>query len=340
MQILPSINVVPVRAHFKILLEKGVPQKVLENALGFLKAELDNDDLRIPYQNNIEMLKKGVQLIDPNMAIVLGTMASSETSGVLGQILKNCKSLGEITYQFIRFQNLNHSVSKFGTKIEGSYGMLTHSVKYPISDFDKRLLTELNLSSCLTNIRKLIDTELVPIEMRFSYEKPEYFAGYEQHFRSPLRFNQKEDAIVLDIKQTEKPVSGSHRYMKYILMEYAEELLGKLEAGKEFQDDVKQIVADLLPKGFVDIERISEKLNMSRWTLTRKLKEEGTTFKSLLRVLRKEFAISYLENQKLSTTEIAFLLGYSEASAFQRAFKNWTGENPFEYKQNRLKPFK
>jgi AraC-like DNA-binding protein len=210
--------------------------------------------------------------------------------------------------------------------------MLIHFVEYPISDYDKRLLTELNLAACLANVRKLIDTELVPQEMRFSYRKPEYISAYEQYFRSPLKFNQKEDAIVLDIKQAEKPIPGSHPYMKNILMEYAEGLLAKLETGEQFQDDVKRIIADLLPTGFVDIERVSEKLHMSRWTLTRKLRKEGTTFKNLLRVLRKEIATNYLENEKMSTTEIAFLLGYSEASAFQRAFKRWTGKNPYDYR--------
>ncbi len=170
--------------------------------------------------------------------------------------------------------------------------------------------------------------------MRFSHKKPEYVEVYKQHFRCPLKFNQKEDAIVLDRKLAEKSIPGSYPYMKNILMEYAEGLLAKLEAGKQFQDDVKRIIADLLPKGFVDIEQISEKLNMSRWTLTRQLKKEGTTFKELLSELRKEFAMNYLENKKLSATEIAFLLGYSEASAFQRAFKSWTGKNPNEYRKS------
>ena len=83
----------------------------------------------------------------------------------------------------------------------------------------------------------------------------------------------------------------------------------------------------------VDIDLISEKLQMSRWTLTRKLKEEGTTFKQLLRDSREKLAQSYLRRQTESITEIASLLGYSEPSAFQRAFKSWTGQTPLDYRQ-------
>jgi AraC-like DNA-binding protein len=64
------------------------------------------------------------------------------------------------------------------------------------------------------------------------------------------------------------------------------------------------------------------------------VKKEETTFKALLIGLRKEFAKNYLEKNKFSTIEIAFLLGYSEASAFQRAFKSWTEMNPSEYRQS------
>lgn len=122
--------------------------------------------------------------------------------------------------------------------------------------------------------------------------------------------------------------------MKSILVQYAQALAAELETGKNFKDEVKKIVGDLLPKGIGDIETVSAKLNMSRWTLTRKLKKEGTTFKKLMGDIRKEFAVAYLKNRRLSLTEIAFLLGYSEASAFQRAFKRWTGKNPHQYLQN------
>lgn len=114
---------------------------------------------------------------------------------------------------------------------------------------------------------------------------------------------------------------------------------GYLSSLKQFQDDVKSLIFDLLPKGNVSIERISRELAVSRWTLARKLRREKTTFKALLTAVRKELAIRYLETTQWSTNEIALLLGYSEASAFQRAFKAWTGKNPKAFRifsENRL----
>jgi AraC-like DNA-binding protein len=335
-QKLQRVHVELVRRHFNFLVEKGVPQNVIETALGFSKEELADDDIKIPIQNNIKMLKKGFGLIGPGMAIKMGATSSPEILGVLGQIMKNCKTLKEAAHQFVRFQNLYFGISRFNLKGEGNSSFIVQTLEYPISDDDKRLITEVNLSVCIASIRKLIGSEFVPQEMRFSHKKPEYIDAYKQHFRCPLKFSQKEDAIVIDRRLAEKTIPGSYPYMKNILTEHAQGLLENLSAGKQFQDDVKRITADLLPKGIVDIERISGELNMSRWTLTRKLKKEETTFKDLLTSLRKEYALNYLENTTLSIAEMAFLLGYSEASAFGRAFKSWTGKNPNEYRQGQL----
>ena len=332
----PCMHVEPVKRNFKFLLEKGVPKIEIEKALGFSEEELAHDEIKIPIQNHIKMLKKGSVFLGPGIAIEMGVMASPEIMGVLGQIMKNCQNLKEATHQFIRFQNLYFGVSRFKFKVEGNRGFIITSIDYPVSEYDKQLINEVNLAACVACVRKLIGTEFVPKEMRFSHKKPEYVELYKQHFRCSLKFNQQEDAIVIDRKLGEETIPESYPYLKNILLEYAEELLAKLAIGKQFQDEVKRVIADLLPKGLVDIERVSEKLNMSRWTLTRELKKEGTTFKDLLVVLRKEFAMNYLENKKLSTTEIAFLLGYSEASAFHRAFKSWTGKSPNEYRQSQL----
>lgn len=330
----PCMYVEPVRRHFDFLIDKGVPQEVIEKALGFSKKELANDNLKIPVHNTIKMLKQSFELIGRGTAITMGAMALPEIMGVLGHIMKNCRNFKEVGDQFIRFQNLYFAISKFRIKVRGNDSFIVTTVDRSICDDDKQLLNELNLSICVASIRKLLGADFVPKEMRFSHVKPEYVEVYKQHFRCPLKFNQKEDAIVIDSRLGEKTIPGSYPYLKNILLEHSEGLLAKLESGKQFQDDVKQIIADLLPKGQVNIEQISEKLNISRWTLTRKLKKEGTTFKGLLMALRKELAENYLTNKKLSTIEIAFLLGYSEASAFQRAFKGWTGRNPDEFRQS------
>jgi len=76
----------------------------------------------------------------------------------------------------------------------------------------------------------------------------------------------------------------------------------------------------------------AKKLNMSRHTLYRKLKKEGVSFQSLVEQVRREEAEVHLKDNKISISELAYLLGFSELSAFSRAFKRWTGESPAQYR--------
>lgn len=210
MQNPPYMHVEPVRRHFDFLIEKGVPQEVIEKALGFSKKELANDNLKIPVHNTIKMLKQSLELIGRGTAITMGAMASPEIMGVLGQIMKNCRNLKEAADQFIRFQNLYFAISKFKIEVRGSDSFIISSVGRSICDDDKRLLNEVNLSICVASIRKLLGADFVPKEMRFSHVKPKYVEIYEQHFQCPLKFNQKEDAIVIDSRLGEKAIPGSY----------------------------------------------------------------------------------------------------------------------------------
>jgi AraC-like DNA-binding protein len=247
--------------------------------------------------------------------------------------MENCSNLREASDQFIRFQNLCFGLTRFQKIIEGDYSVLTHSFTYPVSDYEHKLITEVNFSVCAAAMRNLIGKDITFHEVRFSHEEPDYSEFYRNHFRSTLKFNQAEDAIVMHRGLGAVAVPGSYSHLKDILSEYAENLLAAREEERTFKDKVKRIVSDLLPKGAADIENVSSKLCMSRWTLNRRLRKEGTRFQEILMELRREFATAYLDNRNLTIAEIAFLLGYSEQSAFFRAFKKWTGITPNQYRE-------
>jgi AraC-like DNA-binding protein len=88
----------------------------------------------------------------------------------------------------------------------------------------------------------------------------------------------------------------------------------------------------MLRDGDPKIARVAKKIAMSPRTLERRLKERGVFFKKLMDDTRRRFALSYLRDRKNSLTDVAFLLGYSELSAFNRAFKRWTGTTPLDFR--------
>jgi AraC-like DNA-binding protein len=97
-------------------------------------------------------------------------------------------------------------------------------------------------------------------------------------------------------------------------------------------DSVRRAIAGLMPEGEPKRERVARLLAMSPRTLERRLKQHGVKYKGLVNEMRRRFAFDYLKDRKRSSTEVAFLLGYSEVSALNRAFKRWTGSTPLEYR--------
>ncbi|GGY77991.1 hypothetical protein GCM10007071_26540 [Marinobacter zhanjiangensis] len=99
-----------------------------------------------------------------------------------------------------------------------------------------------------------------------------------------------------------------------------------------FSRQVRPLITRHLARGKVKVASVAAELNMSRYTLYKKLKEENLTFAGLLEDVRREQALKYLRDSNRSLSEVAELLGFSELSAFSRAFKRWMGKSPAEFR--------
>ena len=113
---------------------------------------------------------------------------------------------------------------------------------------------------------------------------------------------------------------------------YLEQVLAEIPQEDGVLVSVRRAVAESMREGDPNLARVAKKMAMSPRTLQRQLKEQGMEFKKLVDDTRQRFAQSYLRNRRNTLTEIAFLLGYSDVSAFNRAFKRWTGSTPLAYR--------
>jgi AraC-like DNA-binding protein len=123
-----------------------------------------------------------------------------------------------------------------------------------------------------------------------------------------------------------------------VVLRHAEALLAERPAAAETTaGSVRRILTRLLgdDEAGCSLAAVSTSLHMSERSLQRRLADEGVTFDALLDELRRELALRYLADEKVAIAEIAYLLGYSEPSAFHRAFKRWTGTTPAEARQQR-----
>lgn len=124
--------------------------------------------------------------------------------------------------------------------------------------------------------------------------------------------------------------------MYWQLIEQAEKYLKSLNTGDDIAAQLKRRLADLMARGEANADAACRALKLSRRTLQRRLKAQKTSFQRILKEVRADLAVRYLEDRRLKALEVAMLLGYSNFSSFTTAFKSWYDMPPLEYRQKRL----
>jgi AraC-like DNA-binding protein len=192
--------------------------------------------------------------------------------------------------------------------------------------------SEGDLSIVMAMCRANYGDKLVPERVTFSHAEPASTGEHYAYFRCPIEFGAPDNCIVLSKKAVDKRLPGSNPMMAQLNDQVMVKYMARLDEN-DIVSRVKAAIIDLLADGRLSDAKVAETLYMSNRTLQRKLQEQGTSFKKILTEVRRELALKYIKNEQMTLTELSFQLGFSEMSAFSRAFKNWTGQSPRDYRK-------
>lgn len=154
-------------------------------------------------------------------------------------------------------------------------------------------------------------------------------------FGCPVRHNSGRAALVCTPAGWQAPVPGADAALGRILEEHAALLVERIPANSDWLDDVEKAIAIALPDGAPSVADAARGLGLGARTLQRRLGSRGLTYKEVLDGVRERLARMHLTDTSLSLAEVAFLLGFSDQSAFTRAFKRWTGRTPASVRRSR-----
>ena len=192
---------------------------------------------------------------------------------------------------------------------------------------------EFMLGSMTSLARRLTGGAGNPLEIRFAHDAPPSLDHHRRFFRCPLRFGTTANAVSFDSAVLSLPAGGHDPERCRELERTAERRLSELRLAKGFSKDLIVAIHREIEGGEPTVERTAAVLGLHPKAMTRRLRSEGTSFSELLDDVRLRLACQYLNEPGARITEVAFRLGYSEKSAFNRAFKRWTGEAPERYRQ-------
>ena len=177
--------------------------------------------------------------------------------------------------------------------------------------------------------RLLTGLSLSPTKVRLAHRRTELPAEIKKVFGCEVSFGSAVDEVIYPRTAYSTATVNADSYLNSLLVRYCEEALSsrRVQSGA-WRLRVENAIVPLLPHGQAKIGEIAKTLGVSTRTLSRLLGSEGCTFSGILDAMRLDLAKSYLREQNLPNSEVAWLLGYAEVSAFDHACRRWTGKTP------------
>jgi AraC-like DNA-binding protein len=312
----------------------GVPR---EEALAHAQLTpeiLANPDARVPFKQHMAiwdliLARPGID----DLGVRLGRAFTIESLGALGYLMLQCATPRDLGRCMERFGSLLCDVF-IGRFFEEDGRAVLEQVLAP-RFVRLRHPAEWSMSSGLTMLRALTGRDIPVLDVCFQHPAPPDVSALTEHFGRTPRFGAPASRLVLPGETLDVPIVNANPRLHSYLEHHAQSLLKVLPGDDRLADRVQRKLTDMLRHGVPSQSGVARHFGMSERTLQRRLKEEGVVFQALLDQTRRELAELYLREPRLAVYEVAMLVGYSEPSAFYRAFRRWTGRTPEQYRAAR-----
>ena len=313
------------------------PDRVLANGKTSV-AELRASDVRIPHSRAIAIyLAIRAASDEPTLGLTFASYVKSETFDVIEYAARASATVGDAIAVTNRYARLIDDSFSFRLDPCGTLVLWRFAMDWP--EPVRTIMTEYMLGVVARASRLLFGTPIPSKEVWMRSPAPRDTRAYERIFTSRVRFSAPDYGILISPDVLELRPSSADPALASLIGRQADRMLAELRS-ESTCDEVRRAVTEELRTGAPAMDRIARRLATTSSTLRRRLSEEGVRYKDLLEGARRESACAYLSDQRLTVTEIAYRLGYRDATTFFKVFKRWTGQTPAEYRkrQGRVAP--
>ncbi len=315
---------------------QGADVKQLLTLTGHTEDELAQEALRLESAVYNEVVENIItETGDKYFGLHLGEQMNLAAAGLVAQITQTSRTVKEAMKYCCEFAMLGcRAIPQELVKEERLYKLAF----VPDTDWVRQspLATRQTIEGMLAFIVKEFNSLTMgksqPAKIHFDFEQPDQPGEYLRVFNCPMLFNQAETAIYFEEEHIYQPIVTADYNLLRILVEHAHQKLAAVKSDEFYHQKVKQCALNLMNPQLPTIHQVALNLNTSVRSLQRKLSSENKTYKDIIDDLRKDFALSYLKNPDLQVNDVAYLLNYSDASAFIRNFKKWTACTPAQYR--------
>ena len=308
--------------------EKGDVDRIFGHA-GISPEMAGSPTLQLSLSSYCRLFEESARLTrNNNFGLWFGNSFEPRDLGLWGYAALSAPTLGAALDTLVDLFPLHQQSSSMGL-VASNDGLVRLEYKIEAPQIvERRQDAELSLGMFLNLIREAMGSSWAPEEVHFEHPKPEGWREHERAFAAPAFFSQPTNAIVFRPQILHHAMPGSDPRLMSAMRLCLERLSERNAVRFSVADRVRTAVRARLPEGFPPIEAIAAELRLPLNAIQRELHFDGLSYSTLVETTRRDLALSYVRQRQLSFSEIAFLVGYSELSAFSRAVRRWTGLSP------------
>jgi len=331
---LPTASGTIARAAYARALEARLEVEPLLKSANLTPQQIKNSQVRMPVKNQIQFLSVVAdKLPDPFLGIHLAENVELREMGLVYYVIASSETLRDALMRLARYIGLTNE----GVRITCHEGKdITVKFEYVgVSRLSDRHQIECFVVILIRLCRLLTGRSLSPTGVKLAHRRTELPAEIKKVFGCKVAFGSNVDEVSYPRTANSMVTVNADTYLNSLLVRYCEEALSsrRVQSGA-WRLKVENAIVPLLPHGQAKIGEIAKTLGISTRTLSRLIASEGCTFSGILDAMRLDLAKSYLLEHNLQNSEVAWLLGFGEVSAFSHACKRWTGKTPKQLRQH------
>ena len=331
-QIQPQITAGALTGLPEMLREYGVDYRELVAEAGLTSAQVDDPTSLIAMEKYAGILALAADLTgDPLFALHYGERFGPLQTNLLFYVYSNAPTLKSAIEVAVRYSRLVVRISS-SFSVHGDVGTFEFCCEPPQEIFMHKDCA--SMARWLKLFQAVLGDDWKPVSAGFAHSRPDDISEYARLFGENLAFDQPTNSIKLDANALATPMPEADAGLFEVLRSYCEQLLKELGDDDDPLQKIRTYIADNLSGGLLSPADIATGTGLTIDELRTILKSRNISFRDLQDELRKGLAARYLTETDLRCGEIAFLLGFSEQSAFTRAVRRWFGMSPLEYRRN------
>ena len=317
---------------------RGASREDLLEPLGLSTSELADADHRVAADALFACWETAMKATkDPTLPVAVGRRATIEGFGVLGYALYTASSFVDAFEVLRRHHDLVNDTGSWSLERRTS-DVVVSWTRPGERSLGVRAANEQVVVSFATAAREVFGAPLPLTEVLFAHAKPgrEADAALAECFGAPVRWSAEHDALVLGAGALALEPKRADAVLASYFRRSADDALRRIARDDSWSARAARAVSDRLPQGLPPMDAIAKDLGSTGRTLRRRLLDEGTTFRAVVENVQRERAKELMKN-RTKVRDVAFALGFSDATAFSRAYRRWTGSAPRDVSDGAIK---